>query len=80
MLNTGHYDVVMLWSTPTVYFSSLSYTPNSKYGFRYPLMNVGKVVTREGKKKMPFALNVQHGLVDAIHVADFLERLEQYLK
>lgn len=80
MRRTGHYDVVLLCSTPNVYFTSLSYAPNNRYGSRYPLINVGKVVTREGRKKMPFALNVHHGLVDAIHISDFLERVERSLR
>lgn len=78
--STKHYDVIQLSATPNMYFTSISYTQRECKLYNYPLTNVGKVVTREGRKVLPFAMNVHHGLVDGFHIGLFFERIEANLK
>lgn len=73
------YNVVLVSATPDLYFTSISVTLSRSNGNECPLINVGKVVTREGKMVMPVAINAHHGFVDGAHFTDFFARVERYL-
>ena len=66
-------------ATPDLYFTSMTHTQERESGSSYPLLNVGKAVTREGKLVIPVAINVHHGFVDGAHLATFYQKVEKYL-
>ena len=50
----GDFDVILLSTTPKLYFTSISYTQYAPgHPLDYPLMNAGKAVTREGSWSCP---------------------------
>lgn len=76
----SRYSVILVSATPDLYFTSITYTQERKSGSSYPLLNVGKAVTREGRLVMPVAIYVHHGFVDGAHISDFFRKTEEYLK
>jgi len=79
MERTGDSGVILLSVTPKLYFTSLTYTQETPSGSPYPLMNAGKVITREGRRIMPFAFAIHHGLMDGFHMGKFTEKIEKYI-
>lgn len=79
MESTGDNGVILLSVTPKLYFTSLTHTQETPIGSPYPLMNAGKVITREGRKYMPFAFVIHHGLMDGFHMGKFIEKIEFYI-
>ena len=77
---SGHFDVILLSAVPDLYFTSMGYTQFDKNGSKYPQMTVGKVICRNGRHVMPFALCAHHGLIDGFHVGKLFEILERLLK
>ena len=76
----SRYSVILVSATPDLYFTSITYTQERKSGSSYPLLNVGKAVTREGKLVIPVAIYVHHGFVDGAHIAEFFRKTEEFLK
>ncbi len=72
-------DVVLLSATPDLWFSSVTYTQKSRHGSDYPLMNVGKTYTEEGREYFPMGICFHHGFVDGEHVAGFFHLVEKNL-
>lgn len=76
----NRYSVILVSATPDLYFTSITYTQERKSGSSYPLLNVGKAVTKEDKLFVPVAIYVHHGFVDGAHIAEFYRKTEEYLK
>lgn len=49
----NRYSVILVSVTPDLYFTSMTHTQERESGSSYPLLNVGKAVTREGKLVIP---------------------------
>ncbi len=65
---------------PTLHFSSATFTLSNAGGVNMiSLSNVGKMVTREGRKVIPIAISAHHGLVDGGHVSAFFGRVQEIL-
>lgn len=80
---TSHADdqgMMTVSITPDMYFTSIKATSRSRYGNLYPLANIGKVVTREGRLVMPVAINVNHALIDGFAINRFFKIIEKTLK
>lgn len=81
IMEQGDYDIIQLSAIPDLYFTSLSCTQMAPGRPQdYPLMNVGKVVAREGCLVMPLAFTVNHAFVDGAHIATFVQLIEKTLK
>lgn len=77
----GDFDIIQLSATPQLYFTSLTYTQMAPdRPLDYPLMNAGKVVTREGRLVMPIAFTVSHAFVDGAHIGQLFQKIEMILK
>lgn len=77
----GDFDIIQLSATPQFYFTSLTYTQMAPgRPLDYPLMNAGKVVTREGRLVMPLAFTVSHAFVDGAHISLLYQKIEKILK
>ena len=74
------YNVILVSATPDLYFTSMTHTQERQSGSSYPLLNVGKAVTREGQLVMPIAICVHHGFVDGAHLSEFFRKVEDHLK
>lgn len=80
IIEKGDMDVVNISVTPALYFSSMTYTFfQPGIGSHWPLMNVGKIVIREGRKVAPVGIYVDHAFVDGSDISEFVEKAQQYL-
>lgn len=80
IIEKGDMDVVNISVTPALYFSSMTYTFfQPGVGSHWPLMNVGKIVIREGRKVAPVGIYVDHAFVDGSDISEFVEKAQQYL-
>lgn len=81
VMNQGDYDVMLLSAIPKMYFTSMTYTlAESGKGCIYPLMTVGKTVTRDKQLMFPFSIYVDHAFVDGAHISLLFQKTEEYLK
>lgn len=80
LIERGETGVVNISATPNLYFTSMTYTFHQPgLGSDWPLMNVGKAVRREGRWVMPVGIYVDHAFVDGSDLAEFVEKVQQYL-
>jgi len=72
-------DVIHFSALPWVNFTSISEAFNKSAGDSCPKISVGKMTDVDGRKQMPFAIQVHHALVDGYHVGLFLDKLQLLL-
>ena len=70
-------DVIHFSSLPWIKFTGLSHASNFNTDESVPKITFGKAFDRDGKKYLPIAIEVHHGLVDALHIAQFLEAFQE---
>lgn len=76
---TGRNDVIHFSVVPWISFSGLSHARHFKYKDSVPKITFGKYDESGGKMRMPVSVNAHHGLMDAWHVARFLDLFAGYL-
>ncbi len=72
--------VILVSAMPDLYFSATTPAQMKAGGNQYPLLNVGKMVLREGKNYIPVSITADHGFVDGFHFTAFFKKTEEYLK
>lgn len=77
---TSQNDVIHFSVLPWISFKGLSHARHFQYRDSVPKITFGKYYQAEDKLLMPVSVNAHHGLMDALHVSFFLDKLEQYLK
>lgn len=75
----GELGLMTISVTPRLFFTSIKHTQRQTYGNDYPLLNIGKVVSREGKLVMPVAITVNHAFVDGHQLGMFFDKMNQWL-
>lgn len=78
--DTDKLGLILISATPKLYFTSITTTQKARHGSDYPLINVGKMVMREGRQVMPVAITASHSFVDGFHISLFYERIEANMK
>lgn len=76
---TQRQDVIHCSTLPWTSFTSFSHARNYGTGDSIPKLVFGKYTDKNGELLMPFSIEVHHALMDGIHVAQFLDRLQQLL-
>lgn len=80
LIRTAETGVVNISATPKLYFTGMTYTFHKPgLGSDWPLINVGKAISREDKKVMPISIYVDHCFVDGAAISDFFEKVQYYL-
>ncbi|MBE5961810.1 MAG: chloramphenicol acetyltransferase [Lachnospiraceae bacterium] len=64
---------------PWISYTHISHTDSGKKDNAVPIFDWGKYVERDGRKLLPFSVQVHHSFVDGIHIEKFAERLQQHL-
>lgn len=64
---------------PWISFTHISHTDSGRSDNAVPLIDWGKYRERDGRVLLPFSVQVHHSFVDALHVGQFVNRLQQYL-
>lgn len=73
-------DVLQCSPMPWVRYSHISHTNSGKKDNATPLFDWGKFYEKDERWLMPFSVQVHHSFVDGVHVGEFVERLENFLK
>jgi len=73
--NLIHFSVL-----PWLDFSSLSHARNFTHEDSVPRITFGKITETEGRRTMPVSIHVHHALADGLHVAQFVEHFQDFLK
>ena len=70
----------LMYGTTIPWISFTSFThPKKGEGHSIPRTVFGKIFQREGKYYLPFQLEVDHALMDGLHIARYFELLQQEL-
>jgi chloramphenicol O-acetyltransferase type A len=78
--NTGRNDVIHFSVLPWIRFTSLTHARHFAFRDSVPKITFGKYYEQNSKILMPVSVNAHHGLMDALHVALFLDQLALYLE
>ena len=72
-------DVFQFSPMPWVTYTHISHTNSGKKDNATPLFDWGKYFDRDGKKILPFSVQVHHSFVDGIHIGKLADSLQNYL-
>lgn len=72
-------DVFQFYPMPWVSYTHISHTNSGKKDNATPLFDWGKYFDRDGKKILPFSVQVHHSFVDGIHIGKLVDSLQNYL-
>lgn len=64
---------------PWVSYTHISHTNSGKKDNATPLIDWGKYFNRDGKKLLPFSVQVHHSFVDGLHIGKLADVLQTYL-
>lgn len=73
-------DVFQCSPMPWVRYSHISHTNSGKKDNATPLFDWGRFYEKDGRWLMPFSVQAHHSFVDGVHVGEFAEKLENFLK
>jgi chloramphenicol O-acetyltransferase type A len=77
--NSSRADVIHFSAVPWLSFTGASHARNFKIKDSVPKITFGKFFQRNKRLIMPVSVNAHHGLMDAFHVAKFLQQFEQLM-
>ena len=69
---TGRKDVIHYSSIPWCTFTGLTHARNFKAEDSAPKITFGKMFSKGEKRIMPVSIYVHHGLVDGLHVGEYM--------
>ncbi len=77
--NTARIDLMHCSSVPWISFKGIKHASNSKFKDSIPKLTFGKYYQKDNKMILPISVHAHHGLMDAIHVSEFLNKTEELL-
>lgn len=73
-------NVIHFSAIPWLNFTSLSHARSYSYPDSCPKISFGKMITLDnGKKAMAMSVNVHHGLMDGMHVGQFVDLFQELM-
>lgn len=72
-------DVFQFSPMPWVSYTHISHTNSGKKDNATPLFDWGKYFDRDGKKLLPFSVQVHHSFVDGVHIGKLADLLQSQL-
>jgi chloramphenicol O-acetyltransferase type A len=73
-------NVIHFSAIPWLNFTSLSHARSYSYPDSCPKISFGKMMTSEtGKKTMAMSVHVHHGLMDGLHVGEFVDLFQELM-
>lgn len=75
----GRDDLIFITCVPWLSFTQLSHTISFNKDDSFPRLAWGKHFMNNGKTLMPFSVQAHHSFVDGVHVARYVECLQEYL-
>jgi chloramphenicol O-acetyltransferase type A len=77
--NAGRLDVVHYTTLPWFSFTGFKHEKNIRCSESIPKIAFGRFFESNGRLLMPVSINANHGLLDAYHVAQYLELFQESL-
>ncbi|WP_163400157.1 chloramphenicol acetyltransferase [Flavobacterium fluviatile] len=73
-------NLIHFSAIPWLNFTSISHARSYSYPDSCPKISFGKMMTSEnGKKTMPMSVHVHHGLMDGLHVGQFVDLFQEFM-
>jgi len=73
-------NIIHFSALPWIDFTSLSHARSYSFPDSCPKISIGKMtVEGDGRKTFPVSVHVHHGLMDGIHVGQFLDKFQELL-
>lgn len=73
-------DALYISTVPWLTFTQLNHVTEQDRDDAVPRITWGKYFEDKNRILMPIAIHVNHALIDGIHIAQYIESLENYLK
>jgi len=70
-------NLIRFSTLPWFDFTSISHARNFAFEDSAPKITFGKITESAGRRTLPISIHVHHALVDGLHVAEFLEALQE---
>ena len=81
LLTRDYPENLIHFSTLTwINFTSFSHARSFSFPDSCPKISFGKMIETDGKKTMAMCVHVHHGLMDGIHVGEFIDYFERIMK
>jgi chloramphenicol O-acetyltransferase type A len=72
-------NLIRYSALPWFDFTSISHARDYLQEDSAPRITFGKITEEDGRSTMPVSIHVHHGLVDGLHVAQFVDKFQQSL-
>lgn len=72
-------NLIHFSSLPWIQFTSFSHARSYTWPDSCPKISFGKMIDDNGKKTMSISVHVHHGLMDGIHLGEFLELFQKLM-
>jgi chloramphenicol O-acetyltransferase type A len=72
-------DVIHYSSLPWIKFTSISHARNYAFQDSVPKISFGKMTTTGNTRTMPVSIHVHHGLMDGLHVGQYIDLFQNLL-
>jgi len=77
--NSKRLDVIHYSTIPWNKFTGLTYPRNFNTDDTVPKITFGKTFTIENRRVLPISIEVHHGLVDGIHISQYLDEFQKLM-
>lgn len=77
---TGRDDLIYITCIPWISFTHLSHTISLNKNDSVPRISWGKFYKQGDKTVLPFSVQVNHALVDGIHIGKYIDRLQEFIQ
>lgn len=75
----GRDDLIYITCIPWISFTHLSHTISLNKNDSVPRISWGKYFSENNKKLLPFSVQVNHALVDGVHIGNYLTKLQNHI-
>jgi len=72
-------DFIRFSTIPWLDFTSISHARDLSKEDSVPRITLGKITESNGRRTLPISIHVHHALADGLHVAQFVDQLQQLL-
>lgn len=77
--DVGRDDLIYITCIPWISFTHISHTIKLNAQDSVPRISWGKYFEENGRYLLPFSVQVNHALVDGVHVGKYVNKLQEYL-
>jgi len=78
-INVAPKNVIQFSALPWLNFTSMSHARSFSFRGSNPMISFGKVTKTNGERYMPVSIHVHHGLMDGLHVGQYVDLFQTLL-